>query len=42
MFSCSAISGGIVDRSIEAEDRKHGDIMRLVSFTSSSETLFTA
>ncbi|XP_072995597.1 probable beta-1,3-galactosyltransferase 2 [Typha latifolia] len=25
----SAISGGIVDRSIEAEDRKHGDFMRL-------------
>ncbi|XP_020100803.1 probable beta-1,3-galactosyltransferase 2 [Ananas comosus] len=25
----SAISGGIVDRAIEAEDRKHGDFMRL-------------
>lgn len=28
---CSAISGGIVDRAIEAEDRKHGDFMRIVS-----------
>jgi len=27
----SAISGGIVDRAIEAEDRKHGDFMRIVS-----------
>lgn len=25
----SAISGGIVDRAIEAEDRKHGDFMRI-------------
>jgi len=25
----SAISGGIVDRAIEAEDKKHGDFMRL-------------
>lgn len=28
---CSVISGGIVDRSIEAEDRKHGDFMKTVS-----------
>lgn len=28
----SAISGGIVDRAIEAEDRKHGDFMRIVSY----------
>jgi hypothetical protein len=32
---CSAIAGGIVDRAIAAEDRKHGDFMRLVSFISS-------
>lgn len=29
-MSSSAISGGIVDRAIEAEDRKHGDFMRIV------------
>lgn len=29
-MSCSATSGGILDRAIEAEDREHGDIMRLV------------
>jgi len=28
----SAISGGIVDRAIEAEDKKHGDFMRLVRY----------
>jgi hypothetical protein len=28
----SAISGGIVDRAIEAEDRKHQDFMRIVSY----------
>lgn len=26
----SATLGGILDRAIEAEDQKHGDIMRLV------------
>lgn len=26
----SATSGGILDRAVEAEDRKHGDIMKLV------------
>lgn len=26
----SATSGGILDKAIEAEDRKHGDFMRLV------------
>ena len=26
----SATSGGILDRAIEAEDRKHGDFLRLV------------
>ena len=31
-FSFSAISGGIVDRAIEAEDKKHGDFMRLVRY----------
>jgi hypothetical protein len=29
---CSATSGGILDRAIDAEDRKHGDFMRLVNF----------
>jgi hypothetical protein len=28
---CSAIAGGIIDRAIEAEDRKHGDFMKIVS-----------
>lgn len=27
----SATSGGILDRAIEAEDRKHGDFLRLVA-----------
>lgn len=27
----SAIAGGIIDRAIEAEDRKHGDFMKIVS-----------
>lgn len=26
----SATSGGILDRAIEAEDKKHGDFLRLV------------
>lgn len=26
----SATSGGILDRAVEAEDRKHGDLLRLV------------
>lgn len=30
--SFSATSGGILDRAIEAEDKKHGDFLRLVSF----------
>lgn len=29
-FISSATSGGILDRAIEAEDRKHGDFLRLV------------
>jgi len=29
-FLTSATSGGILDRAIEAEDRKHGDFLRLV------------
>lgn len=29
-FYESATSGGILDRAIEAEDKKHGDFMRLV------------
>lgn len=28
----SATSGGILDRAIEAEDKKHGDLLRLVIF----------
>ncbi|KAE8767433.1 putative beta-1,3-galactosyltransferase 2 [Hordeum vulgare] len=32
----SAISGGIVDRAIATEDRKHGDFMRLVSLNLSA------
>lgn len=28
----SATAGGILDRSIEAEDKKHGDFMRLVFY----------
>lgn len=36
----SATSGGILDRAVAAEDRKHGDILRLViilcSFLSSN------
>lgn len=27
----SATSGGILDRAIEAEDKKHGDFLRLVT-----------
>lgn len=30
----SATAGGILDRAIEAEDRKHGDFLRLVCFSS--------
>lgn len=30
----SATSGGILDKAIEAEDRKHGDFMRLVNLPS--------
>lgn len=26
----SATSGGILDRAVEAEDKKHGDLLRLV------------
>lgn len=29
-FVTSATSGGILDRAIEAEDKKHGDFLRLV------------
>lgn len=33
----SATSGGILDRAIEAEDKKHGDFLRLVfAFVSST------
>ena len=29
-YVASATSGGILDRAIEAEDKKHGDLLRLV------------
>lgn len=29
----SATLGGILDRAVEAEDQKHGDIMRLVNYS---------
>lgn len=29
LFLCSATSGGILDRAIEAEESKHGDFLRL-------------
>jgi hypothetical protein len=33
----SATSGGILDRAVEAEDKKHGDLLRLVVLFSFSE-----
>lgn len=44
----SATSGGILDRAIEAEDKKHGDFLRLVfafffnSYLMSSSTIDTS
>lgn len=38
-FFFSATSGGILDRAIEAEDKKHGDFLRLVSFDYSTISL---
>ncbi|XP_062091873.1 uncharacterized protein LOC133797816 [Humulus lupulus] len=41
LFSCCcATSGGILDRAVEAEDKKHGDILRLDHFSSRSVPFF--
>ncbi|XP_062116318.1 uncharacterized protein LOC133830362 isoform X3 [Humulus lupulus] len=42
LFSCfCATSGGILDRAVEAEDKKHGDILRLDHFSSRSVPFFS-
>ncbi|XP_062082599.1 3-epi-6-deoxocathasterone 23-monooxygenase CYP90D1-like [Humulus lupulus] len=42
LFSCCcATSGGILDRVVEAEDKKRGDILRLDHFSSRSVPFFS-